>query len=76
MLVFVPSVKSKDGENYLLFIELKRVKGGVVSPEQQIWIESINSITSQNVAAYVAKGADEAIKIVSHYLLTVENFTF
>ena len=68
MLVVIPPEKSKDGEGYCLLIELKRVKGGVVSPEQKQWIGAINALGVNNVQAYVAKGADEAIKVVSHYL--------
>lgn len=50
----------------LLAIELKRQRGGVVSPEQQEWIAALN--TCPGVQAFVAKGADEAIAIVEKYL--------
>lgn len=47
----------------LLFLELKRKKGGVVSPEQQDWITELSAIP--NVEAIVCKGADEAIKFIT-----------
>ena len=46
--------------NLLLFIEMKRTKGGVVSPVQKEWIEALNKI--DGVKAIVCKGADEAIE--------------
>jgi len=46
--------------NLLLFIEMKRTKGGVVSPVQKEWIEELNKI--DGVKAIVCKGADEAIE--------------
>lgn len=52
----------------LLFIELKKTKGkrggmngSVISDEQIKWIESLNKV---GVPAFVAHGADEAVKIV------------
>lgn len=76
MLVVISPEASQDGLGYLLFLELKRKKGGVVSPEQKKWIEAINAIGTLQVQAYVAKGADEAINITSHYLKTVDNSIF
>jgi hypothetical protein len=76
MLVLIPKDKSKDGGGYCLFIELKRVKGGSVSKEQKHWLDSINSLGTPYTQAYIAKGASEAIRIVSHYLKTVENSVF
>ena len=46
--------------NLLLFIEMKRTKGGVVSPVQKEWIEELNKI--DGVKAIVCKGSDEAIE--------------
>jgi len=48
-----------------LYIELKRVKGGKVSPEQEWWLEKL---TEQGYYAVVCKGADEAIKTIIDYL--------
>ena len=47
-------------KNKLLFIEMKRVKGGVVSEEQKEWIEKLNGI-GKEVEAIVCKGCGEAI---------------
>lgn len=76
MLVLIPKDKSNDGGGYCLFIELKRVKGGSVSKEQRVWLDSINALETPYTQAYVAKGANEAIKIVSHYLKTVDKSIF
>ena len=46
----------------MLFIELKRVKGSVTSPEQKEWIEAINAIP--NCQAVICKGAQAAIDII------------
>lgn len=50
---------------YLLFIELKRIRGGQISPEQRIWIDKLNEY---DCYANVCYGAEEAIKFVENYL--------
>jgi len=52
----------------LLFIEMKRIKGGVISEYQKSWIEALNNI-NKNIVAVVCKGADEAIKQIQKYEL-------
>lgn len=49
----------------VIFIELKRRVGGRVSPEQQQWLDDLNQA---GVPAYVARGAEEAITLVSRHL--------
>lgn len=49
-----------------LFIELKRVKGGNVSPEQKTWLAKLSE---QGYMAVVCKGFDEAKKVIEQYLL-------
>jgi len=53
------------GQYHGLMIELKRVKGGVVKPEQKQWLDHLNA---QGYRAVVCKGADEAIKEIENYL--------
>lgn len=48
-----------------LFIELKKDKGGRVSPEQHEWIDYL---TKQGYKAQVCKGFDEAQKTIERYL--------
>lgn len=48
-----------------LYIELKRTKGGSVSPEQKDWLEWLNF---NGHRAVICKGADAAIEIVKQYL--------
>lgn len=50
----------------LLFIEMKREKGGSISPEQKEWIEILNK--NIGVIAAVCKGANEAIDLVEKIL--------
>lgn len=68
--IFISSKLSVDGDNYLIFIEMKRAMKSLskVEPEQQEWHDSINSIGIANVQAYICWGADEAIKTINHYL--------
>lgn len=46
----------------LLFVEMKRTRGGRVSPEQREWIAALNSI--ENCSAVVATGCECAKKLV------------
>jgi len=48
----------------LLFLEMKKVKGGKLSPEQKEWIETLNLC---RVYATVAKGLEEAKKEIERY---------
>ena len=48
-----------------LFIELKRLKGGTVSPEQKAMHQALRA---QGYRVEVAKGADNAISIIKEYL--------
>ena len=60
--IFLP-VKNKNYSG--LFIELKRIKGGVVSQEQKDFISFLNS---QGFKAVVCKGSKEAINALESYL--------
>jgi hypothetical protein len=44
-----------------VFIELKRLRGSVVSPEQLEWIGALNGA---GIEAHIARGAEEAINII------------
>lgn len=68
MVIVIPRNRSKDGEGYFLCMEMKRQKGGVVSKEQREWIQAINDLQQNNIQAYVAKGSEEAVGIIRHYL--------
>jgi hypothetical protein len=68
MIVVISPERAKNGTGTVLFIEMKRQQGSVVSAEQKIWIDSITSIDSNNVCAYVCKGAQSAIDTVCFYL--------
>jgi hypothetical protein len=49
----------------LLFIELKREKGGKLTPDQKSWIDALNGIP--NVEAIVCYGSDSAIECLKEY---------
>ena len=51
--------------NRVIFVELKRAKGGRTSPEQKVWIEALNQAGCPSA---VCKGAKEAIAFVEKYL--------
>ena len=76
MFVIISPEASQDGAGYALFIEMKRIAGSTTSKEQKEWIKAINALGTLRIQAYVAKGCDEAIKIVSHYLRAVDNQIF
>ena len=48
-----------------LAVEMKKEKGGVVSPEQKEWIKNLND---EGYSAHVCKGAESAIETIKHYL--------
>ena len=48
-----------------LYIELKRVKGGVVSENQRAWMDMLNA---EGYLARVGYGSDDAIRIITSYL--------
>jgi hypothetical protein len=56
------TVVTKSG---VIYIELKRTKGSSTSPEQRAWIEALNQAGSP---AYIARGAEEAIDIISKHM--------
>lgn len=49
----------------VVFLEMKRIKGGVVSPDQKQWLEALdNKITISTIA----KGYEEAKKFIDNIL--------
>ena len=50
----------------LVFIEMKRVKGGTVSKTQKEWIEAIRQ--TSNAEAYVCRGFEEARELIETLL--------
>lgn len=68
MLIIVPPHRSKDGQGHLLFIEMNRRRGGVVSKEQRDWLVALTAVESPNTEAIVAKGWGEAREAVLQHL--------
>lgn len=48
-------------KNNVIFVELKRIKGGVVSPTQKTWLDAL---PNKSTMAFLAKGHKEAIKMI------------
>lgn len=67
MLIVIPPERSVDGTGRVIFCEMKRVKGGVVSPDQKKWIAALNAVGG-TVDAFVAHGADEAIEEIARVI--------
>jgi hypothetical protein len=60
-------LKDRFGDNRMVFIEMKRKKGGQVSPEQKEWNEVLNKIIDTN--AYICKGFEEAKKVIDKFIV-------
>lgn len=60
--LFLPIPK---GRFHGLFIEMKRIKGSVISSEQKAWIRALNAVGYKAVVAY---GWEEASKDIEEYL--------
>lgn len=67
MLVIIPIERARDSIGRVVFVELKRIKGGAVSPEQKKWIAALNAVGG-TVDAFVAHGADEAIEEIARII--------
>lgn len=48
-----------------LWIEMKRVKGGKLSPDQRDWIRYLQELGN---TVYVAYGAEEAMKLIDEFV--------
>lgn len=48
-----------------LWVEMKRVKGGTVSPDQRDWLEYLNGC---GYTAIVCRGCDEALRAVEAFI--------
>lgn len=71
--IFVP-IKGITGEvdcYQQLKIEMKRIKGGTISPEQKIWLKIYELA---GIPSKICKGADDAISFVKKYLHNDINF--
>lgn len=55
------------GKGRVLFLELKKEKGGRVSVEQQEWVDSINYTSWSGVAARIENGYDNAIAAIDEF---------
>ena len=64
MVVIIPKEKCKEERTVMLFIEMKREKGGIVSEHQKGWIDSINGVA--DCEAVICEGFEKA----QNYILT------
>lgn len=66
MFIFIPAEKSSNGSSMLLAIEMKRLKGGRLSPEQKLWIESFRRV--DGIFPAVCNGFEEARQFIEESL--------
>jgi hypothetical protein len=67
MLIIIPQkINMLPDSKKLLFIEMKRSKGGKISPEQSEWLLELNQVPG--VIAKEARGYEEAKKIIESLL--------
>ena len=59
-------VFAKNSQSNILFIEMKRQKGGTLQEEQKEWLQWLDE---NGYTVAVAKGADSAIRILEKYLI-------
>lgn len=57
--------KNKSHTHEVLFIEMKRIKGSKVQPEQKEWIEKLDNM---DYCVGIAYGCDSAVRILDKYL--------
>ena len=62
--LFIPALK--------LWIEMKRVKGGRLSPEQKDWI---NYLASVGYVCFICSGAEDAILKITDYIKDYQHET-
>lgn len=62
-LIILEKNKSKTHE--VLFVEMKRQKGGKLKPEQEEWIQKLDD---KDYCVGVAKGCESAVRILQKYL--------
>lgn len=66
LLIFIDRDRSITERAILLFVEMKRLRGGVVSEYQKEWIECLNQV--KNVEAAVCNGCGDAIRFIEQYI--------
>lgn len=69
LVVIIHEKYRKDMMPKLILIEMKRQKGGVVSKEQQDWINTLNRCTG--VAAMICRGFEEAKQYTQSFMQVV-----
>ena len=66
LMIFIPAENCTLEKSILLFCEMKKIKSGKVSDEQNAWITRLNRV--QDIEAKVCFGFDEAVAFVTKYL--------
>lgn len=65
-IIFIKKEKCSANEDLLVFIEMKRERGGVVSQEQKDWLANLDKVNG--VRAYVCRGFTEAEEVIRKLL--------
>lgn len=76
LIILIAPGQDREGKGRLLAVEMKRIKGGVVSTDQKAWIAALNGLMSDQIESVVAHGATEAIDYVTMYLKQTSTTVF
>ena len=66
LIMVIPKERRNNNMPKTILIEMKKLKGGVVSKEQKIWITALDS--SDGVSAKICHGSEEAIAFTDQFL--------
>lgn len=66
LCIIIPAKYRKDDKRCVVFLEMKKADGGVVSPQQQQWINALNECNG--VSATVSYGAEQAIAFIESFI--------
>jgi hypothetical protein len=58
-------IKQRMNTDNMIFIEMKRKKGGILRPEQREWQEAINGTVNH---FFICRGYEEAKKVVDQFI--------
>lgn len=75
MVICLEEYMTKDEKPHLVFVEMKRIKGGVESVKQKIWRRFINSVNG-DVDSVIMKGRNQAVSYIDSMLKPHKDIDF
>lgn len=67
LIIFIPAHRSVTGTTQLIFLEMKKIKGGITSPEQKFFLDLANQVKG-SVYGVVCKGYEAAVQYLTPLL--------